>query len=55
MSELWTAISTGMTQLMTIVGSVGTAIISNTLFQVIFTVSIAFVAVKLFRRLVRVR
>lgn len=55
MADLWTAVQTSVTNIMTIVGSVGTAIISNTLFQVIFGVSIAYTGVRLFKRLVHVR
>lgn len=55
MSDLWSAVSTGVTQFMTIVGNVGTTIITNTLFQVVFGMYVAFRAISAFRRLVRVR
>lgn len=55
LETLWSSVTTSVGQIMTIVGSVGTAIISNTLFQVIFGVSIAYTGVRLFKRLVHVR
>lgn len=55
LESLWSAVTTVTSNLMTIVGSVGNAIISNTLFQIIFGVSIAYTGVRLFKRLVHVR
>lgn len=55
LEALWTAVSMVVTNLMTIVGTVGTNILSNTLFQVAFGVGIAYTAVRLFKRLIRIR
>lgn len=54
LATLWTAITTVVTQLMTVVAEVGGAILSNVLFQTVFGIGIAYTAVRIFKRLTHV-
>lgn len=54
LAQLWTAITTVVTELMTTVGTVGTAVLNNILFQTVFGIGIAYTAVRIFKRLTHV-
>ena len=54
LSDLWTAITTVVTSLMGTLSTVGSAILSNILFQTVFGIGIAYTAVRIFKRLTHV-
>lgn len=54
LAQLWTAITTVVTSLMGTLSTVGSAILSNILFQSVFGIGIAYTAVRIFKRLTHV-
>lgn len=54
LATLWEAITTVVTNLMSTVATVGTAVLSNILFQTVFGIGIAYTAVRIFKRLTHV-
>lgn len=54
LAQLWTAITTVVTNLMGTLSTVGSAILGNILFQSVFGIGIAYTAVRIFKRLTHV-
>lgn len=54
LADLWAAITTVVSSLMGTLTTVGSAILSNILFQTVFGIGIAYTAVRLFKRLTHI-
>lgn len=54
LADLWEAVASVVTSLMGTLGTVGSAILSNILFQSVFGIGIAYTAVRIFKRLTHV-